>query len=49
MLRGRKQLITNEASAKPEGIELLRVTMLDSSERDYQLSTTEIDWFHQLV
>lgn len=25
--------------------ELLRVTMLDSSERDYQLSTTEIDGF----
>ncbi len=36
---------SNEASAKPEGIELLRVTMLDSSERDYQLTTTEIDGF----
>ncbi|MBP2632047.1 MAG: hypothetical protein H6Q70_2675 [Firmicutes bacterium] len=36
---------SNEASAKPEGIELLRVTMLDSSEREYRVSTAEIDGF----
>lgn len=43
---------SNEASATPVDNSkfLLRVTMLDSSERDYQLSTTEIDdfvtWFN---
>ncbi|MBP2633328.1 MAG: hypothetical protein H6Q70_3956 [Firmicutes bacterium] len=38
---------SNEASATPVDNSkfLLRVTMLDSSERDYQLSTTEIDGF----
>jgi hypothetical protein len=43
---------SNEASATPvatvvapTGNALLRVTMLDSSERDYQLTTTEIDGF----
>jgi hypothetical protein len=39
---------SNEASATPQapsGYGLLRVTMNDSSEREYQLSTTEIDGF----
>ncbi|MBP2631260.1 MAG: hypothetical protein H6Q70_1888 [Firmicutes bacterium] len=38
---------SNEASATPVDNSkfLLRVTMLDSSERDYQLSATEIDGF----
>ncbi|WP_333595227.1 fibronectin type III domain-containing protein [Anaerospora hongkongensis] len=42
---------SNEASATPtapqveEGEAVLRVTMIDSSEREYQLTTTEIDGF----
>jgi hypothetical protein len=39
---------SNEASAAPQvssGQALLRVTMIDSSEREYQLSTVEIDGF----
>lgn len=39
--------ISNEASATPveEAEAVLRVTMIDSSEREYQLITTEIDGF----
>lgn len=42
---------SNEASATPvalpveDGESILRVTMIDSSEREYQLTTTEIDGF----
>jgi fibronectin type 3 domain-containing protein len=42
---------SNEASATPIAVQvptgqaLLRVTMIDSSEREYQLSTAEIDSF----
>lgn len=38
---------SNEASATPveEGGAVLQVTMIDSSEREYQLTTTEIDSF----
>ena len=36
---------SNEASATPEGIRLLRITMNDSSEREYQVTSSEADKF----
>jgi hypothetical protein len=45
---GNESANSNEASATPQassGHGLLRITMNDSSEREYQLSTTEIDGF----
>ena len=35
----------NEATATPEGIVLLRITMNDSSEREYQVTSSEADKF----
>jgi len=47
---------SNEASATPQapgGQELLRVTMIDSSEREFQLPATEVDgfvnWFNRTL
>jgi hypothetical protein len=44
---------SNEASATPQGQGLLRVTMSDSSEREYRLSTVEIEnfimWYDRTV
>lgn len=36
---------SNEASATPEGIRLLRITMNDSSEREHQVTSSEADKF----
>ncbi|MBP2632048.1 MAG: hypothetical protein H6Q70_2676 [Firmicutes bacterium] len=36
---------SNEASATPEGTVLLRITMNDSSEREYQVTSSEVDKF----
>lgn len=36
---------SNEASATPEGMILLRITMNDSSEREYQVTSSEADKF----
>jgi hypothetical protein len=36
---------SNEVSATPEGIGLLRITMNDSSEREYQVTSSEVDKF----
>jgi hypothetical protein len=44
---------SNEASATPEGHNLLRITMSDSSEREYEVNTTEfasfLTWFNRTI
>jgi hypothetical protein len=44
---------SNEASATPEGNNLLRITMSDSSEREYEVNTTELHslltWFNRTI
>ncbi|MBU2702913.1 hypothetical protein Ga0466249_004048 [Sporomusaceae bacterium BoRhaA] len=44
---------SNEASATPEGENLLRITMNDSSEREYEVNTTEFNsflaWFNRAI
>jgi hypothetical protein len=50
---GSESANSNEASATPEGHDLLRITMNDSSEREYEVNTTELTsflaWFNRTI